>query len=106
MRVGILGAATSVALFSTFLYLQSPWAFRLLLGMPSAAATVAWLEATRNTCVFMAARGRHEDARGHSHPVDAVRALASRLMAKTIYRDAFFVGVCASALGVVSATVR
>lgn len=106
LRVGAFGGFTSVLMLGTFMFLQTPVAFRLAIFFPAAAGATLWLEATRHTCVLMAMRGRHEDDTGRSHPVDALKAAASRLMARTIYRDALLWGVGAAALGAASALVR
>jgi hypothetical protein len=93
----VLGVLTFVLLVGMVLTgTRAPW--RLLVGLPAAAAVMTGLQVRRNTCVAHAAAGTFEHEDFSVTKVEAEFAAASRKVAGTIARDAVLVGVAVAVI--------
>jgi hypothetical protein len=97
----VLGVITLASLVGMVLGHVS-WPWRLLIGLPAAAAVLSGLQVRRNTCVAHAAKGTFEHDDFSTTKVEEEFAAASRKVAATITRDALIAGV---AVAVVAALI-
>lgn len=92
-RVAWVLAAITVGSLLAMLLTGTGGAWRLLVGLPAAAAVLTGLQVRRNTCVAHAAAGTFEHEDFSTTKVEAEFAAVSRKVAGTIARDAVLAGV-------------
>jgi hypothetical protein len=97
-RFGYQMLAISGASLVASVLLHWPWAWRLLVFFPAAAAATGFLQVRRSTCVLRAREGTFEHDDGSLTKVSDDEARASRIVAGTIRRDAALIGLASAAL--------
>jgi len=99
-----MAALTGAALVAVVAF-HAPWFWRLLVFFPAAASATGFLQVHRKTCVLRAREGtfEHDDGSTTKAPEEDVRA--SRLVARTIRRDAALIGLATAAVAAALALV-
>lgn len=105
-RASYVGFAICVVTFAALVGSGASGPTRLLVGLPVMGTMVTWLQVRRHTCVRLAGTGQREIEGGGLEKVDTAIAEASKRVARTIYRDASFVGIAAALVSAATVLVR